>query len=171
MKYLYEADANALKYLLLFGKCSYDYQNYLPNNTNLVPTYQSRNSLHPIFSYSSDDYYAFLEDHEGAWEESFSGDHTMDIGVGRLPVKSVAEARTVVDKLVHYATSPSTRGPWRNQVVLVADDGDNNKHQRDAEQLAQALAGIDIDAAQDISQDLTDYMARVFSSQQTENDR
>ena len=139
MKYLYDADASQLKYLLLFGKCSYDYKNYLPDNTNFVPTYESRNSLHPIYSYSSDDYYAFLEDEEGAWKESFAGDESMDIGVGRLPVKSVAEARVVVDKLIHYATSAETQGRWRHDIVFVADDGDNNKHQRDSEQLAQAL--------------------------------
>ena len=139
MKYLYDTDSAQLRYLLLFGKCSYDYKGYLPNNTNFVPTYESRNSLHPIYSYSSDDYYAFLEDEEGAWEESRAGDHTMDIGVGRLPVKSTQEARVVVDKLIHYATDAATRGRWRNEVVFVADDGDNNKHQRDAEQLTQAL--------------------------------
>ena len=139
MKYLYDTDADQLKYLLLFGKCSYDYKDRVANNTNLVPTYESRNSLHPIYSYSSDDYFAFLDDEEGAWEESFAGDHTMDIGVGRLPVKSVEEARAMVDKLVHYATAASARGRWRNEIVLVADDGDNNKHQRDAELLAQAL--------------------------------
>ena len=139
MKYLYDTDAAQLKYLLLFGKGSYDYRSNRPGNTNFVPTYESRNSVHPIFSYSSDDYYSFLEDDEGRWEESFTGDHTMEIGVGRLPVKSAAEARIVVDKLIHYATNPQTRGRWRNRVVFVADDGDNNKHQRDAEQLSQRI--------------------------------
>ena len=139
LKYLYDTDSTSLSYLLLFGKCSFDYKGYLPNNTNWVPTYESRNSLHPIYSYSSDDYYAFLEDEEGEWEESRSGDHTMDIGVGRLPVKSIQEARAVVDKLIHYATDATTRGRWRNEVVFIADDGDNNKHQRDAEQLTQSL--------------------------------
>ncbi len=140
MKYLYDTDATQLKYLLLFGKGSYDYRNKQATNTNFVPTYESRNSVHPIFSYSSDDYYGFLEDDEGQWEEIFTGDHTMEIGVGRLPVKTATEAQTVVDKLIHYATSAQTQGRWRNRVVFVADDGDNNKHQRDAEQLA---AGID----------------------------
>jgi hypothetical protein len=138
MKYLYDTDAAQLKYLLLFGKGSYDYRRRA-GNTNFVPTYESRNSVHPIFSYSSDDYYGFLEDGEGQWEESFMGDHTMEIGVGRLPVKSAADARVVVDKLVHYATSARTQGRWRNRVVFVADDGDNNKHQRDAEQLSRAI--------------------------------
>ncbi len=138
MKYLHDTDAAQLKYLLLFGKGSYDYR-FRGGNTNFVPTYESRNSVHPIFSYSSDDYYGFLEDDEGQWEESFTGDHTLEIGVGRLPVKSAAEARVVVDKLVHYATSTRTQGRWRNRVVFVADDGDNNKHQRDAEQLSRAI--------------------------------
>ncbi len=139
LKYLYDTEASQIKYLLLFGKGSYDYRDYRAANTNFVPTYESRNSVHPIFSYSSDDYYGFLEDNEGAWEEDFAGDHTMEIGVGRLPVKSVAEARTVVDKLIHYATSSQTQGNWRNRVVFVADDGDSNKHQRDAEQLASVV--------------------------------
>ncbi len=138
LKYLYDTDSAQIHYLLLFGKGSYDYR-YRVGNTNFVPTYESRNSVHPIFSYSSDDYYGFLEDDEGAWEESFSGDHTLEIGVGRLPVKTVAEARVVVDKLIHYATSAQTHGSWRNRVVFVADDGDNNKHQRDAEQLAEGV--------------------------------
>ncbi|MGB3780049.1 MAG: type IX secretion system sortase PorU, partial [Tunicatimonas sp.] len=139
MKYLYDTEAAQIKYLLLFGKGSYDYRSDRAGNTNFVPTYESRNSVHPIFSYSSDDYYGFLEDDEGQWEESFTGDHTMEIGVGRLPVKSAAEARIVVDKLIHYATSARTQGRWRNRVVFVADDGDNNKHQRDAEQLSRRI--------------------------------
>ena len=148
LKYLYDQDSTQLKYLLLMGKCSYDYRNYLNNNTNYVPTYQSRNSVHPIFSYSSDDYYGFLEDDEGVWEEIESdrntntvekGDHTLEIGIGRLPVKSAAEARAVVDKLIYYATDPATYGPWRDQVVFVADDEDGNLHQRDADKLAQTV--------------------------------
>ena len=47
-KYLYEKDEK-LKYLLLFGRSSYDYKNTSPRrNTNYVPTYQSRNSIDPI---------------------------------------------------------------------------------------------------------------------------
>ncbi len=93
--------------------------------------------MHPIYSYASDDYFGFLEDDEGEWVESFAGDHSLDIGVGRLPIKNAIEAKTVVDKLIHYQTSEATFGQWRNQVVFVADDGDNDKHQRDAEKLAK----------------------------------
>jgi hypothetical protein len=125
-----------LENVLLFGKGSFDYKNHIDNNTNFVPIYSSRSSLHPITSYSSDDYYGFMDDHEGEWVESSNGDHMMDIGVGRLPVKSLEEAKIVVDKLIRYATNTATLGKWRNDVLFVADDGDNNLHQRDADRLA-----------------------------------
>ena len=139
-KFLYDKGGQEkLKYLLLFGKSSYDFKDVLPNNTNFVPTYQSRNSLDPLATYSSDDYFAFLEDDEGEWKESFGGDHTMEIGVGRLPVKSLEEAKQVVDKLIHYATSGNAFGEWRNEVYIVADDGDWNIHNDQAEQLSDFL--------------------------------
>ncbi len=127
-----------LKYLLLFGRCSFDYKNITQDNTNYVPTYQSRNSLDPIYSHNSDDYYGFLDDDEGVWSEELSGTggHILDIGVGRLPVTNVQEAQGIVDKLIHYASNTATLGSWRQDIYYVADDGDFNLHQRDADQLA-----------------------------------
>ncbi len=128
-----------LQNVLLFGKGSFDYKDRIDKNTNFVPIYTSRNSLHPINSYSSDDYYGFLNDDEGEWEESYSGDQLMDIGVGRLPVKSIEEARIMVDKLYNYATNEATFGPWRNELIFIADDGDGNLHQRDADRLTNLV--------------------------------
>lgn len=143
-KYLFDQQLgeNGLQNLLLFGKTSFDYKNILGNQGNFIPTYESRNSLHPIYSYSSDDYFGFFDEEEGYWsEEGFGigGDHTMEIGVGRLPVATTAEAKIVVDKLIHYATNERTFGKWRNHVTFVADDGDDNLHQRDAERLGNVL--------------------------------
>lgn len=125
-------------YLLLFGDASYDYKNRLPNNTNFVPVYQSRQSLHPISSYSSEDYYGFLDEEEGEWAENSAGDHLLDIGIGRLPVKTSAEAAAVVDKIMAY-DSPGHYGKWRSRVTFVADDGDYNEHVNDAEFLSSYL--------------------------------
>lgn len=127
-------DQGSLEHLLLFGKCSYDYKSANTDNTNYVPTYQSRNSLHPLKTYSSDDYFAFLDDTEGEWEESAAGDHTMDIGVGRLPIKTVEEAQVVVDKLINYSKN-TFYDEWKNKIVFVADDGDFNIHQKQANQM------------------------------------
>jgi hypothetical protein len=140
LKMLYDRQPDKLRYLLLFGAASFDYKDRVPNNRNLVPVYESRESLHPIYSYSSDDYFGFLEDHEGEWIETiFTNnpfDHTLEIGIGRLPVKNTQEAAQMVDKVIHYSTSPQKFGAWRNWITFVADDADFNLHQRDANNLS-----------------------------------
>lgn len=143
-RYLYQQKPNTLRYLLLFGDATYDYKNNTGTQSTAqqrqwVPVYESRESLHPVFTYSSDDYFGFLDDAEGEWLESPSGDHSLDIGVGRLPVKSRDEARTVVDKLIQYGSSPQTLGRWRNRISFVADDGDDNIHQQHADGLATQI--------------------------------
>lgn len=143
-KNLYDKHPSSLKAILLFGKSSYDYKDRIINNTNFVPTYQSRNSLHPLLTYASDDYFTFLEDSEGSWEESPAQPHTLDVGVGRLPVTSLEEARTVVDKIIAYDTDQATLGSWRKKIVFVADDGNSEDnftslHQYQADQLAATV--------------------------------
>src|SRR5690606_14522574 len=64
-----------LKNVLLFGKGTFDYKKKLGGRPNLVPTYSSRSSLNPLTTYSSDDYFGFLDYGEGLWEESVEGDH------------------------------------------------------------------------------------------------
>jgi hypothetical protein len=130
-------DQGSLKHLLLFGKCSYDFKEIKSINNNFVPTYPSRDALHPLKTYSSDDYYGFLENAEGAWEESSHGDHSLDIGVGRLPITTLQEAKDVVDKLINYDSDTNAFGNWRNNVVFVADDGEltGNLHHKQADQL------------------------------------
>ncbi|CCG98830.1 hypothetical protein FAES_0819 [Fibrella aestuarina BUZ 2] len=133
--------ANTLRYLLLMGDASYDFRNkagLLPatQQANLVPTYESRESLDPVRSFSSDDYFGFLKDTDGDWAETPAGNHLLDIGVGRLAVKTPAEARNVVDKLIRYATDKRLLGDWRSRLTLVADDGDYNIHNQDADRLA-----------------------------------
>jgi len=135
-KYLYEKAG--LKYLLLFGKGTYDYKNIDEKNNSFVPIYESRNSLSPLFSYGSDDYLGFLEENEGDWKETLQGDHTMDIGVGRLPIKSVEDAEAVVNKIIKYHSN-STIGDWKKKILFVAENGDFNLHQRDAEKLSTLI--------------------------------
>jgi hypothetical protein len=136
IRHLYHQPSSRLKNVLLFGRGSYDYKNRLLNNTNLVPIYQSRNSLSPLESFSSDDYLGFLETEEGDWLEAPAQYHSLDVGVGRLPVKNPGEARQVVDKLIEYDLNMTTPGQWQNTFLFVADDGDYNIHQLQADQLA-----------------------------------
>ncbi|MBX9851784.1 MAG: type IX secretion system sortase PorU [Cytophagaceae bacterium] len=141
MKMLYDrkTPTDSVRYLLLLGDASYDYKNRISGNTNLVPIYESRQSLHPVDSYSSDDYFAFLDNSEGNWSEIAMQNYLMDIGVGRLPVKSISEAEDAINKLIHYSGSQKCLGKWRNKVSFVADDGDYNLHLLDADDLSDMI--------------------------------
>jgi len=144
VRHLYRQNPERLKYLLLFGDATYDYRNRSGTQSAMqqqrwVPVYESRESLHPVYTYSSDDYFGFLQENEGEWLETPAGDHLLAIGIGRLPVKTPQEARVVVDKLIHYASSPQTLGKWRNRITFVADDGDGNIHQQHADLLAKQI--------------------------------
>jgi len=119
-------------YLLLFGDASYDYKDKITANTNFIPTWQSPESFNPISSLPSDDYYGTLDDAEG-----LSYADIIDIGIGRLPVKTPEEAEQAVDKIIHYSVpSVETEGDWRNIITFVADDEDLNDHIDQAEQMA-----------------------------------
>jgi len=137
MKMIYDkASADNLpKYLLLFGDGSYDYKDKMPANTNFVPTWQSPESFSPISSLPSDDYYGTLDDDEG-----LSYTDIIDIGIGRLPVKTALEAEQAVDKIIHYSVqSPEIQGDWRNIITFVADDEDLNDHIDQSEQMATSI--------------------------------
>ncbi|QHV98118.1 type IX secretion system sortase PorU [Spirosoma endbachense] len=143
-RFFYQKQPNQLRYLLLFGDATFDYRNINQQLSsaqlaNTIPVYESYESLHPVLSYSSDDYFGFMDISEGEWPETDKGDYKMDIGVGRLPVKSSDEAKTVVDKLIRYSADPSLVGDWQTRVMFVADDGDYNIHQQDANSLATTV--------------------------------
>jgi len=149
MKMFYDrSDGNpdlAPRYLLLFGDGSYDNVNTTQSNTNLIPTYQSLNSLSPVRSYVSDDYFGLLSDDEGE-----SPIDLMDISVGRLVVKNQAEASSVVSKIRRYIENPqnadlscsgneSSFGSWRNIIALVADDEDGNDHMEKSRTISEQI--------------------------------
>jgi hypothetical protein len=134
----YKKPSAILKNVLLFGRGSYDYKNRVFNNTNFVPIYESFNSLSPLETYSSDDYFGLLKDTDGAWTESPAQNSTMDIGVGRIPIKKIEEAKAVVNKLIEY-DEPKAAGVWRKDFLFVADDGDFNIHQSQSDQIANSI--------------------------------
>ncbi|MBO9702336.1 MAG: type IX secretion system sortase PorU [Sporocytophaga sp.] len=110
---------DSLRYVTLFGDCSLDYKNRIPNNTNFVPIYESYESLNPVDSYSSDDFYGFMDPNEGDWNENPNVNDKMELGIGRLPVKTEAEAYEILQKIKQYKSDKSL-GKWRNNITLIA---------------------------------------------------
>ncbi|WP_296386102.1 type IX secretion system sortase PorU [Winogradskyella sp.] len=122
IKYVYDNASTLskrLKYLCLFGDGSYDYKDRVRNNTNIVPSWYSTNSFSLTNSFVSDDFYAMLDENEGAMN---NGDR-MDVAVGRILVEDVQRAKEMVDKINAYY-QPEAYGSWRNNVVLISDDVD-----------------------------------------------
>jgi Peptidase family C25/FlgD Ig-like domain len=126
------------QYLILFGGASYDYKNRVPNNSNFVPVFESYQSFDALSSFSTDDFYSFLDDSENT--ENFALINAADIAVGRLPARSVQDATTLVDKVIGYS-APATLGPWRINALFVADNKDGaGDHTADAELMAGTVA-------------------------------
>jgi hypothetical protein len=134
VKMFYDRSASAPsdrpKYLLLLGDASFDYKDRVNNNTNLVPAYENGNSLDPLGSYTSDDFFGFLDDNEDV--NSTIIINQLDIGIGRIPAKNAEEAKNYADKVETYFNKESL-GPWRNNQLFIADDEDFNLHLQDAE--------------------------------------
>lgn len=135
------SNTKTLQYVVLFGAGSYDHKNIISSDRNLVPTFQSSNSLSPLLTYTSDDFYALLNNND---DINLLNDAPLSIAVGRLPVGNLQEANTLVDKIIRYhtpqnsdnTTGVNTNNSWRNQLVFIADDKDQNLHLNDAESIA-----------------------------------
>ena len=143
MKMFYDRSSslgNPPKYLLLFGDGIYDNRGISGEVqgvswSNMLLTFQSQESLN-VYSYATDDYFAFLEDNSGS---NFSRDK-MCLGVGRFPIRTVTEATQMVDKVISYMENRNI-GSWKNNLCFMADDGSNTdgfmtEHMEFADQLA-----------------------------------
>ncbi|MBI9034508.1 MAG: type IX secretion system sortase PorU [Bacteroidales bacterium] len=137
LKMVYDkSEKQSPRNVLMYGDGSYDYKNREENNTNLVPCWQSINSLHPINSYTTDDFFALLDDNKNLLSKD-----GIDIGIGRFPVSTVEQAQQALDKILHYKShTPEVMKDWRNMLCFVADDEEGNSHMNQAEQLANYIS-------------------------------
>ncbi len=152
-------------YLLLFGKGLYDNRKigetgkYVKYPTLL--TYQHGSGADERASYTTDDYFGFLDDDSGVRIAS----DKLRISVGRLPVKSEQEAKDVVSKLTNYMAN-TDKGSWKNQVCIVADDENYAEHMSQAEDICAILENSDANCF--INKIYTDaYTAEISSTGRT----
>lgn len=108
-----------LQYVCFFGDASYDYKDRIPTNNNIVPVKLAFDSFNLASSWVTDDFYVMLDANEG----TMSSSHTIDVASSRIPVSTLDEATTVVDKILSYY-SKNALGDWRNTITLLADDID-----------------------------------------------
>ncbi len=111
IKYAYDNWRRRPLFVLLVGDGDYDPKNYInKTDKNWIPTYHTT-ELDEIASRVTDSWFTYVS----------GNDEVMDMAIGRIPARSLADVQAYVDKLVQYEAKP-TFGPWRNTAVMVADD-------------------------------------------------
>jgi len=139
IKMFYDRADNAAdlpKNVLLLGAASYDYKDRIAANTNIVPVYQTAVSIANSDAFSSDDFYALLDEGESMKDISL-----LDVGVGRIPAYNLEEAQAVVEKIKNYKQNASF-GPWKNTFTFVSDNVDptwSTSHTKDAETVSEVI--------------------------------
>ena len=88
-------------------------KNRVQNNTDFIPTYQAKNSFHPVNSYVSDDYFVMLDEDDG----DFLND-IIDLPIGRIPISNQEQANDFVEKLYSYYSNYSL-GSWINNFTFL----------------------------------------------------
>ena len=154
MKMLYDratGEDDRPKYLLLFGDCLWDNRMITSYNTGKNPddyllAFESENSYDRRVCYIDDSFHAMLDDGEGLRPMYVD---KLDIGVGRFPVVSDAEAKIMVDKTISYAEN-SNGGAWQNTIMFMGDDGDYNMHMTDANLVADQVSAAHPQAVRDV---------------------
>jgi hypothetical protein len=111
LKYAFENWQRPPAFVMLVGDGDYDPKNIInKTDKNWIPTYHTA-ELDDIQSRVTDSWFTYVA----------GNDEVMDMGIGRVPARSLAEVEAYVDKVFKYETAP-TFGPWRNTAVMVADD-------------------------------------------------
>lgn len=145
-----------VKYVLLMGDGSFrNKSKNLVNNSNLIPTYQSHESLSDTRSVALDDFYGLMDDNEGYLAEHVG---RVDIGVGRFTCRTVTEVQSIINKIENYykkdqsfemtnstkisysESNSGVMGDWRNWLLFLADDEDGALHMTQSDGLTRVVA-------------------------------
>ena len=98
-----------VRYAVLAGKGTYDYNDYLGNGDNLVPAVLARSEYG---FYAADKVYGDVTGDDGVPE----------IAIGRLPAVTKAELRAMIAKVKAYEGG---QGAWTGKALFIADDSDD----------------------------------------------
>ena len=111
LKYAYDNWQRRPLFVLLVGDGDYDPKNIInKTGTNWIPTYYTT-ELDEIGNRITDHWFAYVAGNDAA----------MDMAIGRIPARSLAEVQDYIDKIVAYETKPIF-GAWRNTALFAADD-------------------------------------------------
>lgn len=138
-KMLYDRNPEKFKNLLLFGEMSYDNRRILSTEKKeMLLSYQTEESLHADMTFCISDFFGMLEDTPSTSGMQYD---TVNIGVGELPCRSIADADIVIEKIAHYIVDTSFPY-WLNNTFTAGDSPDENEHQEYSEQIALEISSL-----------------------------
>jgi hypothetical protein len=113
LRYAYVQWGSALRYVGFVGDGHFDYRNIKGiGKPNYIPPYQREYM-------GTDDFFAILD----SGEYLTYGEYDYNIAVGRVPAESQATLQAYIQKVKEYEEEGRLDvGPWRNRVILAADD-------------------------------------------------
>lgn len=131
-----------VRYALLMGRSTVDNRHFTSQfDTGAYGTIPMwiggirSNQLSDNIAFGTDDFIAMLEDGSG---RTLSSDK-LCVAVGRMPVRTTTEAKNAVDKLLQYCEK-SKPGTWKNSFIFLADDGNENAHADQTEEMIAEMA-------------------------------
>ena len=130
------------KYLLLFGDCVWDNRMLTSDCRKLNPDdyllcHESEDSFSEVYCYVSDSWLGIIGEGKGGDPKT----ELQDIAVGRFPVTTAEEAKIMVDKTINYMKNENA-GAWQNTLMFMGDDGNDNLHMKDANEVADDVATL-----------------------------
>lgn len=130
------------KYLLLFGDCVWDNRMLTSDCRSLNPDdyllcHESEDSFSEVYCYVSDSWLGIIGEGKGGDPKT----ELQDIAVGRFPVTTAEEAKIMVDKTINYMKNENA-GAWQNTLMFMGDDGNDNLHMKDANEVADDVATL-----------------------------
>ena len=145
IKYVYDrasSEQTKLKYVCFLGDATFDYKGTIYTNKNTIPVYLHEEGVNLTSSYSTDDYYGYLDVSDNVSDQEVNFRSLLDVSLGRIPVKSKAEAKNFVDKTLNYYSLKSS-GKWKTKVTFLGDDGADGLDQRLIEYLENSAIEIE----------------------------
>ena len=141
LKMLYDrgnATGTPLRFALMMGKGTTDNRALTSMGRSVrypMPLWVSEESLAENQSYSTDDYFAMLDDYDGRRPQS----DNLDICVGRIPCTTAAEAAIAVEKIRRYIYS-QPRDDWRTRLTVLVDDENEGIHMVQSDLMLENLS-------------------------------
>jgi hypothetical protein len=125
---------------VISGNGHFDYRGFHSGyKPNRLPPFEKEDAV-------SDDFFAVLD----SLESIFYGTYDVDVGVGRLPISSVADFLAYNEKaFAHEKLGTLNNGEWRNTILYAADDAwtgsaaeSGARHSQQQENLSRMLDSL-----------------------------